>query len=329
MSFHVLICDRFDLEAEAKLRSTPGLTLAKASQPNPTADELAAADALVIRSRTKIDATLLSRAPRLKVVVTSTSGFDHIDLAATTAKGVTVMYTPDANAASAAEHTWALTLAAMRKIPSAHRAVKTGDWNRELLMGRQLAGLTYGVIGLGRIGCRVAKIASAFGMKLVAFDPFKDEAHFEKEGCVRMSLDEVFKNADVVSCHVPATAETHHMIRRLALAEAGHDIVFVNTSRGSVIEEHILVEALDKGWFVAAGLDVFEREPLARVSQLVGRDNVVLSPHIGATTLEAFRGASLDAAHKVAEFARSGTVSDPLPPNEPWMVGGFAKLSGD
>lgn len=325
MPFHVLITDRFDLEAEAKLRSTPGLVVTKSAKPIPTDEELRSAEALIVRSRTRIDEALLARAPKLKVVVTSTSGFDHVDLAQTTSRGVKVMYTPEANAPSAAELTWALVLATMRKIPAAHRAVKAGDWNRELLMGRQLAGLTYGIIGLGRIGTRVARIARAFGMNLVAFDPYKDEAYFEREHCTRLSLDELFKNADVVSCHVPATAETHHMIRRLSLVEAGHDIVFVNTSRGSVIEEHILVEALEKGWIVTAGLDVFEREPLSRTSHLVGRDNVVLSPHIGATTTEAFRAASLDAARKVAEFAATGTVSDPLPPNEPWMAGGFAK----
>lgn len=326
MSFHVLITDRFDLEAEARLRSTRGLTVTKSALPTPTADELANVEALIIRSRTRIDASLVERAPKLKLIVTATSGFDHIDLAVTTARGLNVMYTPDANAPSAAELTWALVLATVRKIPAAHRAVKTGDWKREALMGRQLEGLTYGVIGLGRIGTRVARIARAFGMKLVAFDPYKEESYFEREHCTRMSLDELFKNADVVSCHVPATAETHHMIRRLSLAEAGHDIVFVNTSRGSVIEEHILVEALEKGWFVGAGLDVFEREPLARTSHLVGRENVVMSPHIGATTTEAFHAASLDAALKVAAFALGGTVTDPLPPNEPWMSGGFAKL---
>lgn len=329
MSFHVLITDRFDVEAEAHLRSTPGISVSKSASPQPSAEELAHVDGLIIRSRTRVDATLLNNSPKLKVIVTATSGFDHIDLEKTTASAVTIMFTPEANAASAAELTWGLVLATIRKIPAAHRSVKSGDWNRELLMGRQLQGLTFGVIGLGRIGTRVARIARAFGMKTVAFDPYKEESHFIREECVRMSLDELFKEADVVSCHVPGTEETHHMIRRLSLAEAGHDIVFVNTSRGSVIEEHILNEALDKGWFVAAGLDVFEREPLARTSQLIGRDNVVLSPHVGATTREAFRAASLEAALKVAAFHKSGAVSDPLPSNEPWMSGGFAKSSAD
>ncbi|MES2962459.1 MAG: NAD(P)-dependent oxidoreductase [Bdellovibrionota bacterium] len=327
MPFNVMITDRFDVEAEAKLRSSAGLVVTRSAQPLPTSEELANVEALVIRSRTKIDSALLSKAPNLKAIVTATSGFDHLDLNETSKRGLKVMYTPEANAASAAEFTWALVLATVRKIPQAHRAVKTGDWKREALMGRQLSGLTYGVIGLGRIGTRVARIAHAFGMSVVAFDPYKEESYFARENCTRMSLDEVFKNADVVSCHVPGTEETHHMIRRLALAEAGHDIVFVNTSRGSVIEEHILVEALEKGWFVAAGLDVFEREPLARTSHLVGRDNVVMSPHVGATTHEAFRAASLEAATKIVEFARTGAVTDPLPPDEPWMAASFAKSS--
>ena len=320
---NVLVTDRFDVEAFSLLKTGAGLRVEKSTSVIPSPDELATADVLVIRSRTKITADLLAKAPMLKLVVTSTSGFDHIDLKATSASSVQVMYTPIANAASACELTWALVLAAARKTVNAHKAVKSGNWSRDALMGVQLAGKTYGIIGLGRIGSRVARVAQAFGMRTVAFDPYREESYFTEHGCERMSLDELFKFADVVSCHVPGTPETTDMIPPLYVEEGNPGLLFVNTSRGSVIKESLIVEALEQGWFGAVGLDVFEKEPLPRESKLLGRDNVVLSPHIGATTQTAFKQASFEAAEKVLAFAANGALSDLLPGNEPWLSGSF------
>ena len=321
--FNVIVTDRFDSEALAVLKTDPKLQVIQSETPTPTAEQLANVDGLVIRSRTKITPEFLSRAPHLKVIVTSTSGFDHVDLKACEERKVVVMYTPDANAASAAELTWGLVLAVSRKIADGHRAVKAGDWKRETLIGRQLSGRTYGVVGLGRIGSRVAKVARAFGMRVVGFDPYKDESHFEAAECERMSLDEVFKIADVVSCHVPSTNETFHMIRRLTLNEANRDLILINTSRGAVIEEHILCEALDNRWIAGAAVDVFEKEPVPRESKLIGRSNVVLTPHIGATTSEAFRASSMEAALKIRSFAERGEIKDQLPGDQAWIKGGF------
>ena len=328
-AFEVLITDRFDVEAEAQLRSTPGLFVKRSLAPVPTPQELKTAQGLIIRSRTLINKDLLTQASQLKVIVTATSGFDHIDCELAREKNIAVMFTPEANAASAAELTWALVLAAARRIPSAHRGVKAGEWRRDALIGIELSRLTYGVIGLGRIGTRVAKIAKAFGMRVVAFDPYKDDEHFNALQIDRLSQDELFKESDVVSCHVPATRETHHMILPLHLSEAGHPILFVNTSRGSVIAETVLTEALDEGWIGACGLDVFEREPLPRASGLQSRENVILTPHIGATTHQAFRAASLDAARKMINFALFGQTEDRLPPEEAWWAGGFMKSQAD
>lgn len=321
----VYVTDRFDADAMTALKNAKTLDVRTTKDFRPNEEELLQAEALIIRSRTKIDAAVLAKAPRLKMIVTCTSGFDHIDLVATEARGLSVMYTPDANAAAAAELTWALVLAWTRKVPQAVRAIKDGDWKRETLLGRNLSGKTYGVIGLGRIGKRVVRIAQSFGMRTLAFDPYLDEEDFETHGCERVSLDELFKISEVVSIHVPATEETHHMVRRNLLSEASRDLLVVNTSRGNVIPESDLIEALDEGFIAGAALDVFEKEPLSRTSGLVGRPNVVLSPHIGATTVEAFRAASMEAAEKTIAFFASATVTDKLPSDALWAKGGFGK----
>lgn len=316
--FRILVTDRFDAAALARLQANQRLSVTAAPTLSDAAD-LARAQGLVVRSRTKITRDLLARAPALKVVVTATSGFDHIDLKACVERGVKVMYTPDANAASAAELTWSLVLAAARKLTAADRAVRAEDWNREPLMGTELAGKTYGLVGLGRIGTRVARIAQAFDLKTVAYDPYRDAEHFTRNGCERVGLDELLKLSDVVSCHVPATAETHHLLTRNLILQANPGLIFVNTSRGSAIAEATLIEGLEKGRIAVCGLDVFESEPLAKDSALAKLAGVVLSPHIGASTHEAFKAASFDAADKIAAFAMQGAVSDELPGSEPWM----------
>jgi D-3-phosphoglycerate dehydrogenase / 2-oxoglutarate reductase len=325
--FRVMITDRFEIDSFAHLKSDPRLDVVQSKSHQPTADELSQVDGLIIRSRTRVDEAFLAQAPRLKVIVTSTSGFDHLDLTATHSRGVRVMYTPEANAASACELTWSLVLACARKLVDAHRAVKNGEWRRDALLGVQLSGKTYGVIGLGRIGTRVAKVAQAFGMKTMAFDPYKDDEVFEALGIQRISLEEMMKLADFVSVHVPASDETHYMLTRNLLDSANRNLILVNTSRGSVVSEQDLVEALTLEWIAACGLDVFEKEPLQRHSGLMALKNVVLSPHIGATTHEAFAQASREAAGKILEFVASGTVTDPLPPKDPWWAMGFGRVS--
>lgn len=330
--FHVLITDRFSLDALARLQSHAKLKVHVSQTPLPSDDELKTTQALIIRSRTKIDRAILDRAPNLQVIITATSGFDHIDLALVEERQLRVMFTPEANAASACELTWALVLACARRVPEAHRSVKNGDWRRESLVGTELAGKTYGVVGLGRIGTRVARIAHAFGMKVIAFDPYQDGEHFTRENVSCVSLEELLKLADVISFHVPKTTETHHLVTLYSLEYLNRGAIVINTSRGSVIAEPDLIEALQKGWIAACGLDVFEKEPLPRHSPLQTFANVVLSPHLGATTHEAFAAASSEAAQKLIDFVEAGCVSDPLPPDETWYRMGFGRTgppSGD
>lgn len=324
-SHRVLITDRFDTNASALLRSDSRLNISVSENPVPTAEELRHAEALIIRSRTPISRELLAQAPHLRVIVTATSGFNHIDLQATQERGVAVMFTPNANAASACELTWTLALACSRRLIEAHRAVKAGDWRREALIGRELQQKTYGVIGLGRIGTRVARVAQAFGMRAIAYDPYKEEAHFAAAGVERVSYEELLKLSDIISFHVPATEETKHMLTLTHFEYMHRGAILINTSRGAVMREVDLIEALNNGWIAACGLDVFEREPLPRHSGLLNRMNVVLSPHLGATTSEAFAAASREAAEKIIAFLTNGSVSDPLPPKEPWYESAFAR----
>lgn len=314
----VLISDRFTQEALLTLESQAFLDVRRSPTPNLEQLNLEGVNGLLIRSRTPVTRQVLSRAKSLQVIVTATSGFDHIDLEACAEWGITVMFTPGANVESAAQLTWALVLACANKVVNAHREIKAGTWNRDLLTGTELADKTYGIVGLGRIGSRVASIAEAFGMHVIAYDPYQDDAAFREAGAERVAYEEVLKQSDVLSFHVPRTRETHLMLNRSQLEYIHRGLILVNTSRGSVISEPDLVEALEQGWIGAAGLDVFEKEPLPRTSKLPNFQNVVLTPHIGATTVEAFAKASEQAAFKLIRFFMEGSTADTLPPKAPW-----------
>lgn len=281
-------------------------------------EQLVGTHALIIRSRTRIDEELLKKARQLQLIITCTSGFDHIDLEATQKWGVTVMHTPSANIQSAAQLTWGLVLNCVNNILQGSKMVKAGDWNRDQITGFELNGRTYGIIGLGRIGTRVAEIAQAFGMSVVAYDPYQEDEVFERLGIPRLSYEEVLKTADVLSFHVPRTLETEHMLNRSHFEYIHRGLVLINTSRGSVINENDLAEALEKGWLRSAGLDVYEKEPLHRNSKLLTFPNLVLTPHIGANTEDAFFKASQVAANKLVAFFNDGSTSDTLPPRAPW-----------
>lgn len=324
MAFRVLVVDRFDLNALALLQGQPDLDVKWSAEPVPPAELLTSCEGLIIRSRTRIDEDLLSKAPNLRVVVTGTSGFDHIDFDALIKRNVIAMYTPGANAAAACEMTWGLILACSRKVVEAHAAVKTGRWRREPLIGRELNGKTLGIVGLGRIGTRVARVGLAFGMKVVAFDPYKDDADFAAASAQRVGFDELLKLADVVTFHVPATDETRFMLTRDRLESMNRHAILINASRGTVVAERDLIHALNEKWISTCGLDVFEREPLPQDSPLLKFSQVVFSPHLGATTAEAFAAASREAAQKIINFAMSGKVSDRLPPEEAWYKSGFS-----
>lgn len=312
----VLVTDRLTPEAFLTLQGQSFLDVRKSRGRRPEADEVRDVHALLIRSQTPITRELLQSAKNLQLIVTATTGFDHIDLEACAEWGITVMHCPWANVPTTAQLTWALVLACVHKVIPAHQMIKAGGWDRHSLESIELQNKTYGIIGLGRIGSRVAEIASAFGMHVVAFDPYCDDKNFIETGAERVSFEECLKRSDIISFHVPLTDETHHMLKRSQLEFIHRGMIVVNTSRGPVISEPDLCDALDEGWIAACGLDVFEKEPLPRTSRLLQHKNVTLTPHIGAASQEAYQKASDQAALKILAFFKDGSTSETLPPKK-------------
>lgn len=325
---NVLITDRFASDSLSWLQRQENLRVVRSDHPSKLPlDEMVSAHALLIRSRTPIDAKLLERAQRLQVIITATSGFDHIDLEACAKWGITVMHTPSANIESAAQLTWALALSCASRVQESRSLVSSGEWNRDKVIGMELSGRTYGIVGLGRIGSRVARHAQAFGMNVIAFDPYVDDSYFERRHVQKMNFEDVLKQSDIVSFHVPKTLETDGMLDALTLERLARKLIFINTSRGAIIREADLVQALEKGWIRSAGLDVFEKEPVSMSSPLLKFPQVVMTPHIGANTEEAFYKASQVAAEKLVAFFRDGSTSETLPPRVPWY--GATPLKAD
>ena len=247
---------------------------------------LGEADAVIVRSATQVDAEALAAAPRLKVVARAGIGLDNVDVAAATQAGVMVVNAPQSNVISAAEHAVALLLAVARRIPAADASLRAGQWRRSAFTGVELAGKTVGVVGLGRIGVLVAQRLSAFGMRLVAFDPYVPAGRAAQMGVRLLPLDDLIAESDVITIHLPKTKETVGLIgeRELALAKPG--AILVNAARGGLVDEHALAQALKEGRLGGAGVDVFGTEPCTE-SPLFSLDNVVVTPHLGASTVEA------------------------------------------
>ncbi len=314
----ILICDRFAIEALVSLKIDPQFEVVTILSETHLHEEIKSAHGVVIRSRQKIDSQFLNKALQLEVIVTCTSGFDHIDLAETKKRNITVMYTPEANQIAAAELTWSLLLACTRHVVSAHREIKSGRWQRDPYLGNEMSGKTLGVVGLGRIGTRVAKIAIAFGMNVIGFDPYQDDPVFKNAEASRASYEELLKQCDFLTFHVPATRETKHMLNRIHYEFLSPHVIVVNTSRGSVIHEEDLVAALNSGKIKAAGLDVFEKEPLGYESKLMKCSNILMTPHVGAFTEEAFQKASLQGALQIKNYFKTKTIQNSLPLVNTW-----------
>jgi D-3-phosphoglycerate dehydrogenase len=252
------------------------------------AEAIAPYAALVVRSQTKVTADVLERAEALRVIGRAGIGLDNVDVETATRRGITVVNAPQSNIISAAEHTMALLLAQARNIPQADASVKAGRWERERFQGVELHGKTLGVIGLGRVGTMVAQRAQAFGMRLVAFDPYVSKERARALGVELMpNLEAVLVQADFVTIHLPRTLETEGLIgeREIGLMKEGARIV--NTSRGGIVDERALVNALRDGKLGGAALDVFAEEPVPRAHPLLVYPSVVATPHLGAATTEA------------------------------------------
>ncbi len=266
-------------------------------------------DALVTLLTDKVDCNLLQQAKRLRIIAQYAVGYDNIDIECATRLGIYVTNTPGVLTESTAELTWALILATARRIVEADHFVRWGEWWRTrtgwhplMMLGVELRGKTLGVIGLGRIGSRVAEIAvKGFGMKVIYYD-VKRREDLEKElGIEYRDLDQLLQEADIVTIHVPLTKETYHLINEEKLRKMKKSAILINTARGKVIDTDALVKALREGWIAGAGLDVFEEEPLPPNHPLTAFKNVVLAPHIGSATYEA--------RHAMAELVAENLIA--------------------
>ncbi len=271
--------------------------------------EVADASALLVRSATLVDAEVFNAAGRLQVVARAGVGLDNVDVAAATAAGVMVVNAPTSNIRSAAEHACALILAAARRVAPASARLKDGHWDRNRFTGVELAGKTLGIVGLGRIGVLVAQRLAAFEMSVQAYDPYVSAARAAQLGVQLTSLEELMAGADVISVHLPKTPETIGLIgpRMLSLAKPG--LILVNASRGGIVDENALADALADGVVGAAGLDVFETEPCTK-SRLFDFDQVVVTPHLGASTTEAQEQAGIAVARSVKLALAGDLVPD-------------------
>ncbi len=282
--------------------------------------------ALIIRSATKVTKEVIQAAPSLIVVGRAGIGLDNVDVEAATAHGVMVVNAPQSNIISAAEHTMGLILALARHLPQAHASLTGGQWARSKFEGMELYGKVLGIIGLGRIGALVAQRALAFGMKLVAYDPYISQERARKMGVTLVTLEELVATADVVTIHLPKSKETMGLVNREVLAKVKPGIRFVNAARGGIIDEEALYEAITDGRVAGCALDVFTTEP-PKGSPLLDLPNVVLTPHLGASTEEAQNKAGVTIAEQVqlalanefVPFAVNVDASEASPEVKPYL----------
>ncbi len=261
-------------------------------------------DALITRSGTAVTSELVNAGTRLRIIGRAGVGLDNVDVEACTARGILVINAPTANIMSATEHTMAMLLALCRNIPEAHASVKRGEWTRSKFMGTELDGKTLGVIGLGRIGTRVTTRALGFGMRVVAYDPYIGDSVFKESGAAKVSLDQLLEQADVITVHTPLTEETRSLIGASELARTRDGVMVLNIARGGIYEEQALADALNSGKVAGAAIDVYVDEPPPPDHPLLTAKNVILSPHIGANTIEAQDRVAVQTAEMVVEALR-------------------------
>ena len=304
----LLIADPLLPDGLATLRAAPGLVVEDLSEGDREAllGALPGASGLIVRSRTKVDEELIGAGDSLRVIGRAGVGVDNIDIPAATRRGIAVLNAPAANTYSTAEMAFGLLLAAARRLPEADSSIRAGEWRRKELRGTQLSGKTLGVIGLGRIGAEVARRGRAFGMRVVAHDPFVNDERADDLGVELVDLDTMFGACHAISLHVPLSDENRGIIGRNEIAAMRPGVILVNAARGGLIDETALADGLATGQLGAAGLDVYETEPLPVDSPLRGAPHLVFTPHLGASTFEAQRQVS----RQIAVAVRNALLED-------------------
>ena len=273
------------------------------------ARELADAEAIVVRSATFVDDALMEKAPKLRVIGRAGVGVDNVDLEAATKRGIVVMNTPGGNAVAVAEHTFALMLGLARFLHRAHSTMVAGKWEKKTLQGTELRGKTLGIVGLGRVGVEVSRRAQAFGMKVVAHDPYVAPALAQQLNVTMAPLDELFAQSDYITLHVGLTPQTTGMINADSIRKMKKGVRLVNCARGELLNEAAVVEALQSGQLGGAGLDVYSHEPL-KESPLMTLPSVLLTPHIAGSTNEAQEAVGVQIALQVREYLTKGVIQN-------------------
>ncbi len=324
----VLVADKISAKGVEFLRRQPGLTVVEAygSSPEKLLTLVGDVHAIAVRSETKITAAVFAAAPHLKVVGRAGVGVDNVDVEAATERGVIVMNTPSGNTVATAELTFTHILCGARPVPQAAASMRAGQWDRKSFSGIELFRKTLGVVGLGRIGGEVAKRAQAFGMRVVAYDPYLAPSRAKAMQVEAATLDQLLAESDYITVHMPLTEATQYLIDEAALAKCKKGVRLFNCARGGIIKESALIAALKSGQVAAAGLDVYEDEPLAADSELRRLPNVTLTPHLGASTAEAQESVGLEVAEQIADVLRGGVIRNAV--NMPSIDAAVLKVLG-
>ncbi|MDD5141709.1 MAG: phosphoglycerate dehydrogenase [Verrucomicrobiales bacterium] len=317
----IVVCDPISPKGIALLQQRPEFNVVVLPKRLPEAELLpivADAVALVVRSETKVTAKVIEAARQLRVVGRAGVGVDNVDIEAATQHGTVVMNTPGGNTVTTAELTFTMLLSLARKVPQAHATMVGGKWDRKLFQGVELQGKTLGVLGMGRIGTEVAKRAMAFGMRVVAYDPYLTEERAKAIGAeFAASLDDVYLTADFITVHMPVTKETKEMLNATAFAKMKPGVKIVNCARGEIISEADLIAALESGKVAGAALDVFAVEPLPADHPYRKQANLILTPHLGASTEEAQEKCGIEVAEVIAGYLLTGEVRNAV--NLPYL----------
>jgi D-3-phosphoglycerate dehydrogenase / 2-oxoglutarate reductase len=305
----VLISDKLDKKGVALLRQADGIEVddKPGLKPEEQQEIIGAYDGLIVRSATKVNAALLARATNLKLVIRAGIGVDNIDVPLCKERGVIVENTPRGNVVSAAEHAIALLLSMARQIPQASAVTKRGVWEKTRFMGQEITGKTLGIIGTGNIGAVVVDRAIGLRMKVIGFDPVLTADKAAAMGIELVSLDELFARADFITLHTPLLPSTRNIIDDAAFAKMKDGVLLVNAARGGLVDEDALLRAVESGKVAGAALDVFVCEPIPVGHPLLSREEIILTPHLGASTREAQVHVAVDAAEQMIAFFRDGT----------------------
>jgi len=321
MTARVVVADRLAEGGLNMLAESPGMEVVNvAGKPREELLRvLAGAQALIVRSETRVTAEVMNAGPELRVIARAGIGVDTIDVPAATRRGIAVMNAPGANTVSAAEHAFALLLGLVRRIPGAAESMRRGEWDRKKFEGTELRGKTIGIVGLGRIGGHVAGIARAFGMTVVGHDPYLVPERAAELQVRLLPLDQLLRTADVVTLHVALTEQTRHLINAERLALMKKTAVLINTARGELVDEAALAAAITQKAIAGAAVDVFSQEPLPADSPLRALERVILTPHLAASTAEAQDRVSTEICGAVRDALQGGDLSTAI--NVPGISG--------